>query len=182
MIDAPTAGGDTPYAAKDLLEVGYIAKAHGLYGELRLVLYNPDGDTMDHVERVVLEYGGKQQCRLLTGIRGAAQATLVSIEGIESRNDADAIKGAKVYVFRADLPTLDESEYYLSDLVGADVIGPEGSVGTVIEVALHPTVECIVIRTAAGKRIEQPLLEPWVEAVDVANKQIRLRTLDGLIE
>lgn len=181
-MNAPKAGGSTPYAADELLEIGYVGKAHGLYGELRLVLYNPHGEAMDHVERVVLEAAGKQECRVLTGVRGATQATLISIEGVDSREAADVLKGAKVYVFRADLPELDASEYYLSDLVGAEVIGPEGTLGHVVEVALHPTVECVVIRSSEGKRMEQPLMEPWVESVDVNAKQIRLSSLDGLIE
>lgn len=181
MTDAPKAKADTTYAAAELLEIGYIGKAHGLYGELRLVLYNPHGEALDHVSRVVLESAGKQQCRSLTGVRGATEATLISLEGVESRNDADVLKGSKVYVFRSELPALDASEYYLSDLVGAEVIGPEGTLGHVVEVALHPTVECVVIRDAEGKRMEQPLLEPWVESVDVNAKQIRLSSLDGLI-
>lgn len=172
----------TPFAAEDLLEIGYIGKAHGLYGELRLGLYNPDGDAMDHVERVVVETAGKQRCFALTGVRGATDATLIALEGVDSRNDAEMLRGSKVYVFRADLPTLDPSEYYLSDLVGALVVGPDGPVGQVVEVALHPTVECVVIRNEAGQRLEQPLLEHWVESVDVSAKQIRLRNLDGLIE
>lgn len=181
-MNAPKAGGSTPYATDELLEIGYVGKAHGLYGELRLVLYNPHGEAMDHVERVVLETAGKKECCALTGVRGATQATLISLEGVDSRNAADALKGAKVYVFRADLPALDASEYYLSDLVGAEVIGPEGTLGHVVEVALHPTVECVVIRSAEGKRLEQPLMEPWVESVDVNAKQIRLSSLDGLID
>jgi 16S rRNA processing protein RimM len=182
LIDAPTAGAGAPFAAEELLEIGHVGKPHGLHGELRLVLHNPHGDALDHVERLVLEIGGKQQCRTLISVRGATLATLVSLEGVESRNDADVLKGAKAYVVRAELPELDPAEYYLSDLVGAEVIGPEGSVGHVVEVALHPTVECVVIRDPAGKRLEQPLLEPWVEAVDVKARQIRLSSLDGLIE
>lgn len=153
-----------------------------MYGELRLALHNPEGDTLDYVERVVLELAGKQECRVLTGVRGATQATLISLQGVETRNDADLLKGAKVSVFRDDLPALDASEYYLSDLIGAEVFGPDGSLGHVVEIALHPTVECVVIRSALGKRMEQPLMEPWVSSVDVNAKQIRLSSLDGLIE
>jgi 16S rRNA processing protein RimM len=107
---------------------------------------------------------------------------LVAFRGLASRDDADRLKGGTAFVYRADLPPLEAGEYYLSDLVGARVVGPDGDVGEVIELALYPTVETVVIRGVEGQRLEQPLVEPWLESVDAAAKIIRLRSLDGLIE
>lgn len=165
-----------------LLEIGYLGKPHGLRGEVRLTLHNPDGDALDCVERLVVRLRGQFETLALEAIRGGSNPALVAFTGVESRNDAERLKGATAFVYRADLPPLEPGEYYLSDLVGATVIGPEGEVGRVVELALYPTVDSLVIHGAEGQRLEQPLVEQWLESVDAGAKLIRLRSLDGLIE
>lgn len=166
----------------ELLEIGYLGKPHGLRGELKLTLHNPEGDALDCVERLVVRQRGRFEVLRLEAIRGGSNPALVAFTGMESRNDAERLRGATVFAYRADLPPLEPGEYYMSDLVGATVIGPDGEVGKVVELALYPTVDSVVIRSAEGKRLEQPLVEPWLEGVDMATKTIRLSSLDGLIE
>lgn len=165
-----------------LLEIGYLGKPHGLRGELRLTLHNPEGEALDCVERLIVRSNGRSEELAVEAIRGGSNAVLVAFSGVESRNDAERLKGATVFVYRADLPPLEAGEYYLSDLVGATVLGPAGEVGKVVELALYPTVDSVVIRGVEGQRLEQPLVEPWLESVDAEAKLIRLRSLDGLIE
>jgi ribosomal 30S subunit maturation factor RimM len=69
----------------------------------------------------------------------------------------------------------------LADLVGATVTAPDGIVGTVVEVALHPSVDALVIETPDGGRLEQPLLDHWLSAVDPSGKSIVLTSRDGLM-
>lgn len=166
----------------ELLEIGYLGKPHGLRGELRLTLHNPEGDALDCVERLVVRQRGRLEELRLEAIRGGSSPALVAFAGLQSRNDADRLRGATVFAYRADLPPLESGQYYLSDLVGATVVGPDGEVGKVTELALYPTVDSVVIRSADGKRLEQPLCEPWLEGVDIETKTIRLLSLDGLIE
>lgn len=181
-LERSKARGEPEFRDADLLEIGYLGKPHGLRGELRLTLHNPEGDALDCVERLVLRLRGQLEELELEAIRGGSNPAIVAFKGVESRNDAERLKGATVFVHRADLPPLEPGEYYLSDLVGAQVIGPEGEVGHVIELAMYPTVDSVVIRGQSGQRLEQPLVEPWLESVDAAAKVIRLRSLDGLIE
>lgn len=166
----------------ELLEIGYISKAHGLRGELRLTLYNSDSDALDCTERLVVKQRGVQQLLKLTSIRGGTNPVLVCFEGVESRESAEQLKGATAFVFRCDMPPLEPGEYYLSDLVGSRVVGPGGDVGVVTELVLYPTVDTLVIADPTGKRLEQPLVEPWIESVDATAKVIRLRSVDGIID
>jgi ribosomal 30S subunit maturation factor RimM len=77
---------------------------------------------------------------------------------------------------------LAHGEYYLCDLVGLGVFGAEGLVGHVVEVQMYPSVDAVVIQTPAGEWVEQPLLDEWIEQVDLAAQRIVLSSLGGLIE
>ncbi|HYQ16993.1 MAG TPA: ribosome maturation factor RimM, partial [Polyangiaceae bacterium] len=114
--------------------------------------------------------------------RAVPRAYLVKLEGVVERDGAEALRGSTVWVARAALPEPeDEDDYYLVDLIGAKVTGPEGEIGTVIEIATHPSVDSLVIKTADGRTVEQPLVPAFVARVSVAEKLIELSTLDGLL-
>jgi len=84
-------------------------------------------------------------------------------------------------VAREVLPALEPGEYYLVDLVGARVVGPDGDVGEVTSVVSHPTVDVIVLKLADGRTAEQALSLPWLAEVDVAARRVVLSSLDGLM-
>jgi len=105
----------------------------------------------------------------------------VKLQGVDDRNAAETLHGAAVSVRRDALPALDPGEYYLVDLIGAKVTGPDGEIGEVTGVVSHPTVDVIVLRLPDGKSAEQPLSAPWLSHVDVAARQVVLHSLDGLM-
>ncbi|MES1182896.1 MAG: ribosome maturation factor RimM [Myxococcales bacterium] len=168
-----------------LLAIGRVSRAHGLRGELRVELFFDGSDALDQVDELWLsrqaETPAGATCHQIEEARPVPRAYLVKLAGLVERNGAEALKGSTVWVARAALPASDDSEYYLVDLIGAKVVGPEGEIGTVVEIATHPSIDALVIKTADGKTLEQPLVPDWVARVSVAEKLIELSTLEGLI-
>ncbi len=172
-------------ASAELLTIGRVARAHGLKGELRVELFFAESDALDHVESLALMQRGTDPSRAthysIEWARAVPKAYLVKLREVVDKDAADALKGTTVLVQRALLPPPDPAEYYLVDLIGARVVGPEGEVGVVIEIATHPTVDALVIQTSDGRTVEQPLVPDWILRVSVAEKLIELSTLEGLI-
>lgn len=166
------------------MEVGFVARAHGIHGELRIGLHYKESDAIEQVKELWLRAREQSTSRShpIQALRRVTSAYLVRLEGVPNRTEAERLKGATVSVNRADLPALDPGEYYLADLVAAEVWAPEGLVGTVIDIGLHPTVDSVVIKTSDGARLEQPLIDPWLKRVDAAAGRIDLHSRDGLID
>ena len=165
----------------ELLEVGRVSKAHGILGELRIVPHWDGSDALAHAEQIWLTLNGQRVSYELERARPVPRAFLAKLRGVDDRNAAEALHGATVSIARDLLPPLEPGEYYLADLVGAKVTGPEGEVGEVTAIASHPTVDVIVIRRADGSVVEQPLSEPWLTSVDAAARLVVLNSLDGLM-
>ncbi len=163
------------------LEVGRVSKAHGISGELRIVPHWESSDALERVSELWLTLNGVRRTYGVERARPVPRAYLVKLSGVDDRNAAEALHGATVSVSRAVLPALEPGEYYLIDLVGAKVSGPDGEVGEVTSIVSHPTVDVIVLRLADGSSAEQPLSEPWLQSVDVAARRIVLSSLDGLM-
>lgn len=165
------------------LRIGRLTRAHGLKGELEVRLDWPDSRALLEAERVLLSLpDGASDSYVIASTRSTGKGILVRLEGVEDRNAAEALCGSTVSVDRADLPPLEEGEYYLCDLVGLEVSGPSGPLGRVLEIQMYPSVDAVVIEAPNGACYEQPLLPEWLERVDVKGAGIVLRSLDGLLE
>ena len=165
------------------IEVGRIARPHGVRGELRVQLHWPDSDSLLAASEVSIQLPGAEPRVMQVEVaRRADRAILLKLVEIADRDAAATLRGATVSVARSELPAADEGEFYLCDLVGAEVVEPGGPVGVVVEVRGHPSVDCLVIRTDQGKTLEQPLVAPWFERVDLDAHRVYLSGRDGLIE
>ena len=171
----------SPPAEPETLEVGRVSKAHGILGELRIVPHWESSDALEQVNEVWLTLKDKRSAYQVERARAVPRAYLVKLRGVDDRNAAEALHGATVSVPRSVLPPLEPGEYYLVDLIGLKVSGPEGEIGEVTGIVSHPTVDVIVLRLTDGTTAEQPLSEPWLSSVDMVARQVVLNSLDGLM-
>jgi 16S rRNA processing protein RimM len=163
------------------LEVGRIGKAHGIVGEVRVELHWDGSDSLERSERVWLGQGDELTAFEVERARRVPKAYLLKLGGVDDRNAAERLRGLAVAVPRDTLPVLAEGEYYLADLVGASVLGPDGLVGRVASVVTHPTVDALVVELGDGRSVELPLVTGFVRSVDAEGKRVEFSTLDGLI-
>jgi 16S rRNA processing protein RimM len=172
---------NVPTGTQATLEIGRVSKAHGIVGELRVVPHWEASDTLAEATQIWLSIAGQWVRHDVERARAVPRAYLVKLRGIDDRTAAEALHGATVHVLRSALPPLEVGEYYLADLVGARVIGPDGLIGEVTSVVSHPTVDVIALKLTDGRSAEQALSAPWLSHVDVGAREVVLTSLDGLI-
>lgn len=107
------------------LAVGYVAGAHGVQGTVRVQLHDPESHALATGTELILERDGSEVGRrrvaAASPIPGKPGRFRVTLEGVEHRDAADALRGCAISVARTDLPALDEDEFYLADAVGLAV-------------------------------------------------------------
>ncbi len=96
-----------------------------------------------------------------------------ALKGIESAETARELVGSLVFVRRDELPPPGENEYFVSDLVGCEVVAPDGvPIGRVAGVVHGPAHDWLEIRCARGKEVLLPAVSEFVREVDVAGRRI----------
>jgi 16S rRNA processing protein RimM len=95
---------------------------------------------------------------------GTDRRPLMRVEGIETREAADGLRGEALWVAR---PPLAEDEYWAEDLVGCEVVG----VGRVVRMLEYPS--CEVLETDDGSMV--PLVRDAISSIDIAARRIELR-------
>jgi 16S rRNA processing protein RimM len=175
----------------DYVEIAEIARPHGVRGELRLKLYNDSTTMISKGRKITLlpaETGrGKKKepdIRLITSVRSTPGALLVQLAGIDDRDAADAVRGARLAVLRDELPDLDDGEFYARDIEGARVELVSGDViGKVLELASYPGCDVLRIELDAasgGRTIEVPLVDSYVALVDADAHLVKLHHISEL--
>lgn len=165
------------------IELGFVTRPHGVRGELKVKLHFEQSMALFEVPRVLLGNGDEApKPYTVASVRRAGKGVLLALQGVATRDAAEALQGARICIERTELPALASDEYYLVDVVGCEVLGPTGTIGVVQAVEAHPTVDSLLIATPEGRVLAQPLDEAWIESVSIAERRVVLRTLDGLID
>jgi 16S rRNA processing protein RimM len=137
-----------------------VVRPHGVRGELRLFLHNPESRLLEEVAQV---YVAGVPRRLLSA-RPVAGAYLVRLEGVDDRDEAERLRGARVAVARSDI-RLEEGEYLLADLVGCRAVLPDGqSWGQVVAIELGAQ-DRLVIQDGDVERL-LPCVDEFLGAFD----------------
>ncbi|HEY3807087.1 MAG TPA: ribosome maturation factor RimM [Kofleriaceae bacterium] len=160
-------------AGPDRINIGGIARAHGIKGEVVIVTHDPDSTTIGELERVWI--GGVE--RTIQQARDTHRGWLVALEGVATRNDAEALRGQVVEVDR-DALELDEDDVLLGDLVGCAVMRGGEPWGTVASVELGELQHLLVIHFGELERLV-PLVDELVRSIDLDARTIVVDTPDG---
>ncbi len=158
-----------------------MTRPHGIAGAVKVALHWAESRALARGVRVHLVLASGERELEIQALQGAGKQLIVTFAGVDTRNAAEELQGARLTIERALLPPLGEGEYYLVDLIGARVVGPDGPLGEVLEVRTHPSVDTVLIRAADGACFEQALSPPWLRRVDAASKLIELESTDGLM-
>ena len=113
----------------DLVVLGVVGAPHGVRGEVRIKPYTDDPLALKRYSPLFAADG---RSFLVETAREAKTVVVCRLGGVRSREAAEALKGVELGVPRSRLPEPDEDEFYLDDLVGISVLGPDG--GTMGEV------------------------------------------------
>ena len=166
----------------DLAEVGYVSGAYGIVGGIRVSPHSVEADALLNVKTWWLDkptlHAVTVRSAKLHG--GDVVATLV---GMRDRDEAEALKGAKVSVARSEFPALEEGEYYWSDLIGLDVVNLQGEALGKVADMMHNGAQSIlrIVPVAdpsapdvkAPERLV-PFVEQFVKTVSLDQKLITL--------
>ena len=110
--------------AERLVLIGHVAGAFGVRGEVRI---HPYTDAAKSVSAYGPLLDGDGRLLLTpTGVHAIKDGVAVTAPEVKTREDAEALKGAKLYVPRSKLPPPEEDEFYAVDLLGCRVERSDG--------------------------------------------------------
>jgi 16S rRNA processing protein RimM len=162
---------------KPHLELGYVARAHGLRGEVAIRTFDPASETLELVERLLLRTrSGEERVLRLESLRPTPKENLIVFAEVRGRTEAEALVGSTVLAFREDLQPPEEGEYFQGDLVGLTAVDESGRVlGRVEALSGVGEVPNLVIRAEGQPELEVPFVDDFVPQVDMEAGRVVIR-------
>ena len=161
--------------------LGVILGAFGVHGEVRVKSFCQIPENITAYGDVFSESGQKFH---LHSVRTIKDGIAVRIDGVQSREDAIALKNTQLFANRGDLPDLESDDFYHSDLIGLAVVGQDNTaLGHIIAVHNYGAGDILEVQPQTATK-ENSVLLPFSHAVvlvvDIAKGQIVIDAPDGL--
>jgi 16S rRNA processing protein RimM len=142
-------------------------------------LHNPTSTVITETPALYLKQSRHVEKTVLLSFRQGNRCHLAKFEGVANRNDAEALKGAKILIPREALPPPDEDEFYVADLIGVAAYDGEIEVGRIVSSRPQGGIEIIRIE-GETEELEVPLVEDFVASLDIAEGRILLKDVEAL--
>ncbi len=152
----------------EYLEIGEIVRPQGVRGEVKLRQESQDESRYARLETVWLKQGDSYLPRRVRKGRASGGFAYLSLEGVDDRDAAEALRGVRVYVDRAHALKLPEGEHFICDLIGLTAVTDAGrEIGVLRDVITgSPSCDTYVFDTPRGEMM-MPALRRVIRSVDV---------------
>ncbi|MDN3921925.1 ribosome maturation factor RimM [Roseateles violae] len=180
---------------EDAIEVGRILDAWGVKGWIKVQAYSSDAQALFSSRRWFLQPPEESkplmakpktalpQLLKILAVRDHGEGIVAGVQGVNDRNGAEALRGARIFISRSAFPSADPNEYYWVDLIGLNVVNRQGeTLGEVvglIDTGPHSVLRIVPPGLTAPVKPDQERLIPFVAAfVDDVDLEQRLITVD----
>jgi 16S rRNA processing protein RimM len=161
-------------------KIGYVAKAHGLKGEVTVIVTEPVD--LESVESVFIELKNTLVPYFIKELSDRGDKAFVKFEEINTIEQANTIKGGSIYLAKETRPKLKRGEFYDDEVVGFDVEDADlGSLGEVVEVSANGPNKLLVLNYNS-KELLIPVNSPFIKSVNKTKKLIKVELPEGFLD
>lgn len=167
---------------EDFFRVGVIANTHGIRGEVKIFPTTDDAKRFDYLKEAYID-AGKEKIKVeVSSVRYFKNLVIVKFKGIDNINDIERYKGKDLLVTRENALPLEEGEYYLADIIGANVYTEDGILFGSLEDVIETGANLVYSVQHEGKEVLLPVIDDCVKEVNVEEKKVIVHIMKGLLD
>jgi 16S rRNA processing protein RimM len=171
---------------EECFELGFIVKPHGLKGQMVTQLDVDDASTYDRLKTVYVALAASPNKLTAYSIERvnpqAGQRVLLKLRGIERIEEAEPLRGSKLWLPLAELPPLADHQFYFHDVIGFQVVDEkEGELGVVENFYEFPQQDVLAMRYQ-GQEVLLPVVDELVSHADMEAKKLFVNMPEGLLD
>lgn len=168
---------------ENLLQVGIIASAHGVRGEVKVFPTTDDKDRFKKLKEVILDTGKEELALSVGSVKFFKQFAILKFEGIDNRDEAEYYRGKSLYVTRENAVPLGKDEYFIADLIGIKVTDEEeNEFGVLKDVLATGANDVYIVTRPDGTEALLPAIKECILSVDIEKGMMKVHLMKGLVE
>ena len=161
--------------------VGKVLAARGIYGEIKVQTWTDSPEDFLLIQKLFLDVDA--QPLEITSKKIHKSQVVLKLKNVNSRNEAELLRGKKLYAFREDIP-LAEDRYFIEDLKGLKIVDAVSgdNYGTLKDVMNTGANDIYVINNETGKEFLLPIIDGTIEEIDLENEFISVNPIKGVFD
>jgi len=164
-----------------LIHVATFGQPQGLRGEIKINVHTSSFESFKSFKNFFMEDGISKL--IFKSFRIIGKKNTLFIEGCEDRNTAETYKGKKIFTLRKNLPSINQGEFYVSDLIGCKVMNTKKKdLGKIIDIKNFGAGDLIEVCKANNKNFFIPMNKDNLINVDVKKMVIIVDPILGLLD
>ena len=153
------------------IEAGEIVNTHGVRGEIKMLPWLDSPEDMRGFTRCRI--GGKDYA--ITACRVQNTCNLLKLEGVDTMEAAQALRGKTVTLYREDM---DEDVIFAGDLIGMEVFSQGEKIGELTQVLDYPGNQVYVVK--GEKEYMLPAVKEFILSTDLDGNRMEVKLLEGM--
>jgi 16S rRNA processing protein RimM len=166
---------------EDLLQIGVITSTHGIKGEVKVFPTTDDNNRFKKLKDCFVEYKNEMLPVKAKGCKFFKNMVILHFEGMDDINEVEKYKQCKLYVDREHAVPLEEDEYFMTDLIGMQVVTDKGrQLGNLQEIIPTGANDVYVVADEDKKELLLPAIKECILSVDMAKKLMTVHLMKGM--
>lgn len=167
----------------DMLRVGVITSPHGIQGEVN-VFPTTDDPAQFQIWKTLILVNKKEQREIgIVSAKYFKQMVILALDGVENRDQAEAMRQAELYIRRDQARPCAENENYISDIIGLKAVSDEGEeLGRCSDVFQTGANDVYEITCRDGRKVLFPAIPQCILKVDLEAQTMLVHVMDGLMD
>lgn len=153
------------------IEAGEIVNTHGVRGEIKMLPWLDIPEDMCGFTRCRI--GGKDYA--ITACRVQNTCDLLKLEGVDTMEAAQALRGKTVTLYREDM---DEDVIFAGDLIGMEVFSQAERIGELTQVLDYPGNQVYVVK--GEREYMLPAVKEFILSTDLEGNRMEVKLLEGM--
>ena len=173
----------TPGTSGEFVTLARVKKTQGRKGEVAVEVHSDVPGRFAEGMRLFALGDEKRRELEVEDLWPHKEFLVLKFRGVDSISDAEALVGCELQVPVSQRAELGAGWNYVSDLVGCTVLDHGREIGRIADVQFGAgEAPLLVVADGAGRKFEVPFAEAYLEAVDMAGREVRMNLPPGLLE
>lgn len=161
----------------DLIKIAKIVSAHGLNGEVKIFPYTDDLNGFKEYNEIYID-GEELE---IVSQKIASKFIVLKLKGFDYIDDVKRLLNKDVFIDKAQMPSLDEGEYYIHELIAMEVYSEADElIGTVKDV-METSANHVLVVDHDGKEALIPFVKAFIKELDLKRRKIKVKLIEGIL-
>lgn len=161
----------------DLIKIAKIVSAHGLNGEVKIFPYTDDLSNFKEYKQIYID---GEELEIISQ-KIASKFIVLKLKGFDYIDDVKRLLNKDVFIDKAQMPSLDEGEYYIHELIAMEVFSEADEfIGTVKDV-METSANYVLVIDHDGKEALIPFVKAFIKELDLKHRKIKVKLIEGIL-